>query len=180
MPASVFRPFPGGRPSRRPVRVRANAKSFAKSLKAQGIPVEGDPADDYTDTHQVLIRVKSFGPGMAVARRLEDNNIVTNYQALPDDETFLDSSGVRMGVQEMTRFGMSAGDFDVLAGYVADCVVRGKTVRDEVRAFRRNFLEMKYCLPASEALSLAARVFASAVPYPDFAAKFAENLEKLA
>ena len=159
--------------------VRANAKAFAKSLKSLGIPVEGDPAEGYTETHQVLIRVKPFGPGMAIARRLEDNNIVTNYQALPDDETFLDSSGIRMGVQEMTRFGMTAPDFDVLAGYIADCVIRGMTVRDEVRAFRRKFLEMHYCLPASEAVPLAARVFASAVPDPDFAAKFAENLRRL-
>jgi glycine/serine hydroxymethyltransferase len=159
--------------------VRTNAKAFAKSLKDKGIPVEGDPAEGYTETHQVLIRVKPFGPGMAIARRLEENNIVTNYQALPDDETFLESSGIRMGVQEMTRFGMKAADFDVLAGYLADCVIRGKTVKDEVRAFRRKFLEMGYCLPASEALPLAARIFASAVPEPGFAARFADNLAKL-
>ncbi len=53
---------------------------------------------------------------MAIARRLEENNILTNYQALPDDETFLVSSGIRMGVQEMTRFGMKEKDFDALAG----------------------------------------------------------------
>ena len=63
---------------------------------------------------------------MAIARRLEENNILTNYQALPDDETFLVSSGIRMGVQEMTRFGMTEKDFDVLAGYLADVVIRNK------------------------------------------------------
>jgi len=156
--------------------VRANAKSFAASLKAQGITVEGDPADGYTDTHQVIIRVTPIGAGMAVARRLEDNHIVTNYQALPDDETFLDSSGIRMGVQEMTRFGLTGRDFDVLAGYVADCVIRNKPVKDEVKAFRRNFLEMKYCLPASEAIPLAARVLAAAMPSPGFGEAFAEAL----
>ena len=144
--------------------VRANAKSFAASLKAGGLPVEGDPADGYTDTHQVIIRVSAFGPGMAIARRLEDNHIVTNYQALPDDETFLVSSGIRMGVQEMTRFGMGGKDFDALAGFIADCVIRDKPVKDAVASFRRNFLEMKYCLPAAEAVPLAARVFAAAMP----------------
>jgi glycine/serine hydroxymethyltransferase len=158
--------------------VRANAKSFAASLKAQGIPVEGDPADGYTDTHQVIIRVKRFGAGMAVARRLEDNNIVTNYQALPDDATFLESSGIRMGVQEMTRFGLTGKDFDVLAGYIAECVIRNKPVKEEVKAFRRNFLEMKYCLPASEALPLAARVLAASMPSPGFGEAFAAALRE--
>jgi glycine/serine hydroxymethyltransferase len=98
---------------------------------------------------------------MAIARRLEENNILTNYQALPDDETFLVSSGIRMGVQEMTRFGMKEKDFDVLAGYIADAVIRNKPVKDEVRKYREGFLEMLYCLPVKDALPAAARVFAS-------------------
>ncbi|MCX6558885.1 MAG: hypothetical protein NTZ26_00090 [Candidatus Aminicenantes bacterium] len=159
--------------------VRKNAKSFAKSLAAHGIPVEGDPAVGYTETHQVLARVKSFGPGMEIARRLEDNNIVVNYQALPDDETFLDSSGIRIGVQEMTRFGMAEPDFDRLAGYVADCVIRNRRVKEEVADFRKSFLEMRYCLPLREAVPLAARIIASAVPEPEFAARFVENLSRL-
>jgi glycine/serine hydroxymethyltransferase len=159
--------------------VRSNARSFAKSLAGHGIPVEGDPAEGYTETHQVLLRVKSYGPGMAMARRLEDNNIVVNYQALPDDETFLESSGLRLGVQEMTRFGMKAADFDRLAGYIADCLIGDKPVKDEVASFRKNFLEMGYCLPAKDAIPLAARVMASAMPHPEFAARFAENLGKL-
>jgi len=141
--------------------VRANAKAFARALKDKGVPVEGDEKDGFTETHQVIIRVKPFGNGMAIARRLEENNILTNYQALPDDETFLVSSGIRMGVQEMTRFGMKEKDFDVLAGYIADAVIRNKPVKDEVRKYREGFLEMLYCLPAKDALPAAARVFAS-------------------
>jgi glycine/serine hydroxymethyltransferase len=160
--------------------VRANAKAFARSLKARGIQVEGDEQDGFTETHQVLIRVRPFGPGMEIARRLEDSNIVVNYQALPDDATFLESSGIRMGVQEMTRFGMKEKHFDELAGYLADVVIRNKKVKDAVKVYRRNFLEMGYCLPAKEAIPLAARVFAAAIPDPDFAAQFVENLRKLA
>jgi glycine/serine hydroxymethyltransferase len=141
--------------------VRANAKAFARALKDKGVPVEGDEKDGFTETHQVIIRVKPFGNGMAIARRLEENNILTNYQALPDDETFLVSSGIRMGVQEMTRFGMKEKDFDVLAGYIADAVIRNKPVKDEVRKYREGFLEMLYCLPVKDALPAAARVFAS-------------------
>jgi glycine/serine hydroxymethyltransferase len=160
--------------------VRANARAFAKALHDKGIPVEGDPAEGYTETHQVLIRVKPFGDGMEIARRLEENNILTNYQALPDDETFLVSSGIRMGVQEMTRFGMKEKDFDALSGFIAAAVIRKKDVKEAVKAYRSGFLEMQYCLPVREALPAAARVFAGAFPYPDFAGMFMENLAKLA
>jgi len=159
--------------------VRANAKAFARALKEKGVPVEGDEKDGFTETHQVLIRVKPFGSGMAIARRLEENNIVVNYQALPDDETFLESSGIRMGVQEMTRFGMKEKHFDELSGYLAEVVIRNKNVKDAVKKYRQNFLEMGYCLPAKEAIPLAARIISTVFPRPDFASRFAENLEKL-
>ncbi|MBM3296307.1 MAG: hypothetical protein FJY83_01775, partial [Candidatus Aminicenantes bacterium] len=158
--------------------VRANAKAFARALKSHGIPVEGDEADGFTETHQVLIRVRAYGPGMDIARRLEENSIVANYQALPDDETFLESSGIRLGVQEMTRFGMKEGDFDTLAGLIAEVVLRGKSVRDEVRKYRSRFLKMAYCLPEEQAVDLAVRVWKSAFPSPGFAERFAERLRR--
>ena len=158
--------------------VRSNARAFARSLNDKGVPVEGEASDGFTETHQVLIRVKTFGPGMAMARRLEDNNILSNYQALPDDATFLDSSGIRLGVQEMTRFGMTDKDFDTVAGYIAEALIKNAPVKDEIKKFRRNFLEMKYCLPASEALPLAARVLKSAFSAPGFAEQLADNLRQ--
>jgi glycine/serine hydroxymethyltransferase len=158
--------------------VRANAKAFARALKDKGIPVEGDENDGFTETHQVLIRIKEFGNGMDIARRLEENNILTNYQALPDDETFLEPSGIRTGVQEMTRFGMQAEDFDVLAGLIAEIILNSENVKDEVRKFRSDFLEMKYCLSAQEAIPFASNIFQSIFPYPEFAEVFVKSLEK--
>jgi glycine/serine hydroxymethyltransferase len=160
-------------------RVLANAKAFARSLKSQGVPVEGAEADGFTETHQVIIRVRAFAPGVEIARRLEDNNILTNYQALPDDATFLQSSGIRLGVQEMTRFGMTERDFDTLAGLMADVIVRNGKAKDAVSRYRQNFLTMKYCLPAEQALPLAARIVVSAIPDPGYAALFAENLRRV-
>jgi len=160
--------------------VRANAKALAKALHAHGIPVEGDPADGYTETHQVIIRVKPFGPGMEIARRLETNNVLTNYQALPDDATFLESSGIRLGVQEMTRFGMVEKDFDTLAGLMSDIIIRGRAAGEEVARYRKSFLTMGFTLPPAEALPLAAKILSSVVPDPGYAAQFAENLRRAA
>lgn len=160
------------------LQVRANAKAFARYLNEMGIAVEGDEKDGFTETHQVLIRVKAHGPGMEVARRLETNNIVTNYQALPDDESFLESSGIRMGVQEMTRFGMKEDDFRTLAGLIAEVVIRNMNVKEEVGKYRRNFLEMKYCLSPQEAVPFAAKILKSVFPQPGFIDSLAENLRQ--
>ncbi|TET16856.1 MAG: hypothetical protein E3J78_08310, partial [Candidatus Cloacimonadota bacterium] len=138
--------------------VRNNARAFAKSLHTRGVAVEGDETDGFTETHQVVIRIREYGNGQEIARRLEDNNIVTNYQALPDDESFLDPSGIRMGVSEMTRFGMEDKDFDMLAEFIADVVIKDKKVGEEVAKKRKNFLIMKYCLPKEEAVPLAKNV----------------------
>lgn len=159
-------------------RVRSNAKAFARALKGKGVAVEGDEKDGFTQTHQVLIRVRAYGNGQDIARRLEENNIITNYQALPDDETFLEPSGIRMGVQEMTRFGMEEKDFDTLAGYIAEVVKKNAHVREDVKNFRQNFLEMKFCLSLDQSLSYASKIMASLFPYPQFAEQFVKNLEQ--
>jgi glycine/serine hydroxymethyltransferase len=158
--------------------VRRNAKAFARSLKKKGIQVEGDEKDGFTETHQVLMRIREYGLGQDIARRLEENNIVTNYQALPDDETFLESSGIRMGVQEMTRFGMQEKDFEVLSGLIVDALVRNKNVKEEVKEFRKNFLEMKFCLSPKEAVPLASKILKSVFVYPGFEDMLRENLGK--
>jgi len=157
--------------------VQENAKSFARHLKDKGIEVEGDESDGFTETHQVLMRTRRYGNGMDIARRLEDNNIIVNYQALPDDETFLEPSGIRMGVQEMTRFGMEGKDFDVLAGYISEVVIHNKNVKEEVKKFRENFLNMKYCLEPEKAVPMAAHMIDSLFPYPGFADSLSENLK---
>jgi aminomethyltransferase len=130
--------------------ILANSKSFAKALKNCGLQVEGDPKIAYTETHQVILRV-GYARGPEIARRLEKNNIIVNYQALPDDEGFSASSGLRMGVQEMTRFGMKEKDFPELAGYIAESVLKDRAVAEEVARFRSNFSEMQYCLPEDKA-----------------------------
>jgi glycine/serine hydroxymethyltransferase len=157
-------------------KVRDNAKALARSLKEKGVPVEGDEAEGFTETHQVLIRVKAFGNGMEIARRLEDNNIIVNYQALPDDETFLEPSGIRMGVQEMTRFGMEPRDFDTLSGFISDVVIKGLHPKEEIKKFRQGFLNMKFCLSVQEAVPLASRVLKSAFSDPHWVDALVERL----
>jgi glycine/serine hydroxymethyltransferase len=156
--------------------VLANARSFARALDKAGVRVEGRREDGFTHTHQVVLRVSDQGSGEEIARRLERNNILVNYQALPDDTSFAHTSGIRMGVQEMTRFGLGAEDFEILASLIAEVVLRDADVAEEVTAERAKYLEMSYCLPESQALSLAAQLFGSLFPAEDAAQHFAEAL----
>jgi glycine/serine hydroxymethyltransferase len=156
--------------------VRKNAKAFAKAMKERGLDVEGDPREGFTETHQVIVRVRKYGTGEEIARRLEDNNIITNYQALPDDGSFIESSGIRTGVQEMTRFGMTEPDFGPLADLVANVVTKGADVKAKATEYRERFLEMKYCLPPKEAGELGARILESVFPTSEYAKRFAANL----
>ena len=144
--------------------VMKNAKAFAKYLKAHEIQVEGDPQTGYTETHQVIIRVHEYGRGNDIAKLLEQNNIIVNYQALPDDESFLNASGIRMGVQEMTRFGMKENDFETLSYFIADVIKKKANVKEEAKIFRQKFTEMKYCLPPNKAITLVAKIFTSLFP----------------
>jgi glycine/serine hydroxymethyltransferase len=156
--------------------VLRNARAFAGHLAEAGIAVEGDASDGYTETHQVICRVREWGDGEEVARRLENNNIIVNYQALPDDESFLSSSGIRIGVAEMTRFGMKEDDFAPLAGLVAEVVREGRDVAERVARLREPFCEMGYCLPASDVAEMGSRLLASIFPDDDLASRFAEAL----
>jgi aminomethyltransferase len=132
-----------------PRQVIENAKAFAAALSDQGLTLEGDPACRFTETHQVLLRT-ARGKGEHIAELFEANNVITNPQAFHDDTSFATASGVRMGTQEMTRYGMQPEHFRALAGLLAEIADADERQpagfwRDAVTAFRRDFTEMRFC-----------------------------------
>ncbi len=124
--------------------VLANARAFAKALADLGMDVAGEAADGYTHTHQVIAHV-GYAKAPAVAERLEENNIIVNYQATPEDEGFTASGALRMGVSEMTRFGMREVDFQELAQLLRDAVKGSATVKQAVTDLRQKFVRMRFC-----------------------------------
>jgi aminomethyltransferase len=131
--------------------VIANAKAFATALSDLGMNVAGDKKDGFTHTHQVIVDV-GYAKGPEIADILEKNNIVVNYQATPEEEGFTASGALRMGVSEMTRFGMKEDDFKSIAQLLHDAVAMKKDVRDEITAFRTRFTQMQFCFDSSENL----------------------------
>ncbi len=128
-----------------PDQVIRNARAFASALASHGLSVEGDANIGFTETHQVVLRIGP-GSGHEIAQLLEDSNIITNAQALHDDAGFAAASGLRLGTQEMTRYGMKEDDFAELGGLMADIIRAREAKRSAVTAFRSRYTEMRYCL----------------------------------
>ncbi len=120
----------------------ANAQALGRALDEQGIPVQAR-AFGYTKSHQVAVNVSTFGGGVEVARRLEQSDIILNYNMLPGDQDPRNPSGLRIGAQEMTRFGMREAEMGQLAELMASAI-RGKSVKAEVNRFRGKYVEMQY------------------------------------
>jgi len=78
-----------------------------------------------------------------VAQRLEANDIIVNYNLLPRDTDPRNPSGLRIGVQEMTRYGMRESDIQRFAGLLVDAI-KGKIVTDAVHALRASFSTLQY------------------------------------
>ena len=138
--------------------VISNAKSFAKALKDQGLDIAGDPDISFTETHQVILNV-GYGKGAKIATELENNNIIVNYQATPDEEGFTASGALRMGVSEMTRFGMKEKDFQILAVLMADLIQNRSTIKDEIIKFRNQFIDMQYCFTEADVQDIVPSLF---------------------
>lgn len=130
-------------------KVIKNAKVFARALADCGLEPAGDPKMEYTETHQVILPV-GYGRGPEMALRLERNNIICNYQAVPDEEGFTASGALRLGVSEMTRFGMKEKDFQDLALLIKDVVVKNAQVKPQVEKMRHRFLDLNFCFSEKE------------------------------
>lgn len=124
--------------------VITNAKAFALALHDSGLEVAGDPENSFTETHQVIVNV-GYAVGYEIAKRLEENNIIVNYQATAEEEGFTAAGALRMGVAEMTRFGMKPKDFQLLAQMMHDIIKHNASLKEEVTAFRKNYRTMNFC-----------------------------------
>jgi len=131
-------------------RIVENARTLAEALAARGFRVIGEHLG-YTQSHQVLVDVRGLGGGAKVASLLEEANIIVNKNLLPWDppEAVKDPSGIRIGVQEMTRFGMGRDEMDTIAGFFEELLVKGRSVeevRRKVVEFRRQYVKVHYAL----------------------------------
>ena len=126
-----------------------NAQAFAAALASEGFDVLAE-GRGYTASHQVLTRHGDLdsGAGAKAAKQLEDAGIITNMNMLPGDTRALSPSGLRLGVQELTRVGFTPGDMEEVARFYARVLLAGEDpsdVRKDVHALKLNHQTVRYC-----------------------------------
>ena len=103
----------------------SNAKALARALEERGVPIVG-AVYGYTESHTVIPVVDAFGSSREVAERLESQHVIAGGTGVPDE---YGEHGLRLGVQEVTRYGMMEED----AGDIADCIVDAMNKADGVK-----------------------------------------------
>ena len=114
-----------------------NAKALGGALAERGVPILG--ADlGFTESHTLILIVDKYGDGGALANHLEACHIIAGAAGLAPE---VGTSGLRMGVQEVTRWGMTPAD----APDIADCIVAAlsggspEEIKPEVAKVARRF-----------------------------------------
>ncbi len=135
-----------------------NARKLAETLYDLGYKVLGEKFG-FTETHQIAVDVRELGGGDKVARKLEEVGIILNKNLLPWDSVDIASnpSGIRIGVQEVTRLGMKEEEMIKIAEFI-DSTLRNKKraeeIRGEIREFRKSFQTVKFAFEESDAYEI--------------------------
>jgi len=122
-----------------------NAKTLGKSMKKEGFKVLAEEFD-FTESHQIAVDVREYGGGKMVANLLKENDIILNMNILPYEplRNVTNPDGIRIGVQEVTRFGMKEQEMEVIARLIRECIIEEKEVREEVSRFRSSYTSVRY------------------------------------
>ena len=132
-----------------------NAKAFGEAMAAEGFDVLAEERG-YTASHQILTRhgEQDSGAGAKAARLLEDAGIITNMNMLPGDTKALTPSGLRLGVQELTRVGMGVDEMGVVASLYARVLLKGEdpsSVKKDVHVLKGEHQTVHYCFDGGKA-----------------------------
>jgi glycine hydroxymethyltransferase len=125
----------------------ANARTLATALAFQGLPVHGPQERGYTLSHHVALRAADFGGGTAASRRLEMANIIASGIGLPLPPVPGDYNGIRLGTQEITRWGMRAREMPAIAALLGRVLLQNEqpeAVLPAVTALRRRFQSLHF------------------------------------
>lgn len=124
-----------------------NAQALARELDSLGFNVLAKERG-FTRSHQVLVNCGQPGSGGVAAAALERANIILNKNIIPGDGVDpRNPRGIRIGVQEMTRYGMKEDEMKQIAEFIKRVVLdkeNPETVGKEAVAFRAAFQKMEY------------------------------------
>jgi glycine hydroxymethyltransferase len=131
-----------------------NARRLAEKMYELGFKVIGE-SKGFTSSHQIAVDVREFGGGAKVAEALEEVNVVLNKNLMPWDNVSesRNPSGIRIGVQEVTRLGMKESEMEEIAEIIYLRIVRNwdDTLRQRVIELKRRFTRIRFAFDEREA-----------------------------
>jgi len=129
-----------------------NAKALGQAMYELGFNVFCEHLG-FTESHQIVVGVGE-GKGKWAAESLEKANIIVNMNMIPGDTRSLAPSGLRIGVQELTRIGMKEKEMKDVADLFKNVLIDkadSENVKKGVAELRRNFNTIHYCFKEGEA-----------------------------
>lgn len=133
----------------------SNAKTLGLALYETGLDVLCEKKG-FTASHQIAIDVSRYKGGAKVASNLERANIIANKNLLPwDDVNNPDNpSGIRLGVQELTRLNMRGSEMKEIASLIKRVVVDEESperVKKDVIYLKKDYQRVHYCFNGGSA-----------------------------
>jgi len=126
-----------------------NAKALGQAMHESGFNVLCEHKG-FTESHQLLVDISELGNGIEIAERMERANIILNKNLLPWEpmKNARNPSGIRIGVQELTRTGMKGLEMKEIAGLMKRVAIDNEDptkVKEDVIELKKNFTRVKYC-----------------------------------
>ncbi len=121
-----------------------NAQALGKELQVRGLPMVGESCG-ITNSHTLHLITDVFGADQVVADRLETCGIIVGAVGAPEE---LGKFGLRLGVQEVTRKGMTLAHAPAIADCIIDAMngVNPESVLKRVRNIAQKFNQVRFTL----------------------------------
>lgn len=124
-----------------------NAQKLSSALANEGFEVHGVAGWPCTESHHLALRARNHGGGHAASKHLAHANILMCGIGLPIAAVPGDLNGIRVGTQEVTRFGMDEAAMSEIARLMARVMIHKEDaakVRGDVIAFRKAYQALHF------------------------------------
>jgi len=123
--------------------MRSAADTLAAALAGAGVPV-WRPDGPASHSHAFAIDARRLGGGHALAQRLRRANLLASGIGLPVDDAGGPMPGLRIGTNELVRWGMTASHMPELAALIACAISDPASAAPAVSEFRAAFTDVHF------------------------------------
>lgn len=125
----------------------ANAQALGAAMAKEGLPVHAAAGRGHTESHHLALHAGPFGGGQTASKHLAKANLLLCGIGLPIAPVEGDLNGIRIGTQEISRFGLTPKEMPEIARFLARVLKgneRPEQVKGDVIEFRRAFQKFRF------------------------------------